>query len=89
MDLRLDGWHGFDGTLDYKLALKIYPPVSTEMASYLGISYPDLNLGPDNTLTLGVVAGGTTTDARFTIVSFNGAIAGVNTSISEALFAAK
>ncbi len=89
LDLRLDGWHGFDGTLDYKLALKIYPPVSTEMASYLGISYPDLNLGPDNTLTLGVVAGGTTTDARFTIVSFNGAIAGVNTSISEALFAAK
>ncbi len=88
-DFRLDGWHGFDGTLDYKLALKVYPPLSNEMVSYLGRSYPDLNIGPDNTLKLGVVAGGTTNDARFTIVSFNGAIAAARTSISDAILASK
>ncbi len=74
-DFKLDGWHGFDGTLDYKLALKVFPPLSTEMAAHLQKSYPDLGLGPDHTLNLGVVAGGTTNDARFTIVSFNGSIA--------------
>ena len=88
-DFRLEGWHGFDGTLDYKLALNVYPPVSTQMVSYLGRYYPDLSLGRDNTLKLGIVAGGTTTDARFTIVSFNGAIAQDRTSISEAFLAAK
>lgn len=88
-DFRLDGWHGFDGTLDYKLALKIYPPLSIEMSRYLTKSYPDLSIAPDNTLTLGVVAGGTTNDARFTIVSFNGAIAQNRMPASNAILAAK
>ncbi len=88
-DFRLDGWHGFDGTLDYKLAMKFYPPMSKQMEPYLNRSYPDLNLGPDNTLTLGVVAGGTTNDARFTIVSFNGAIAANGISLSRMFMASK
>ncbi len=88
-DFRLDGWHGFDGTLDYKLDMKIYPPVSTEIVSHLGSSYPDLDIGTNKTLTLGVVAGGTTNDARFTIVSFNGAVAQTRTSFPEAFLAAK
>lgn len=89
LDFRLDGWHGFDGTLDYKLALRVYPPLSVEMSSYLGKTYPDLNLGPDNSLKLGVVAGGTTNDARFTIVSFNGSIAQESNSIRNSFLAAR
>jgi len=75
MDVKLDGWHGFDGTLDYKLALKIFPPLSGLIAAHLVKTYPDLEVGHDNSLSLGIVAGGTTNDARFTIVSFNGALA--------------
>ncbi len=88
-DFKLDGWHGFDGTLDYKLALKVYPPLSVRMSRYLTKSYPNLSVAPDNTLTLGVVAGGTTNDARFTIVSFNGAIAQAGSASSNSLLAAK
>jgi AsmA-like C-terminal region/AsmA family len=88
-DFRLDGWHGFDGTLDYKMAMRVYPPLSSEMVSHLDRSYPDLNVGPDNALKLGVVAGGTTNDARFTIVSFNGAIAQERMSIKNSFLAVK
>ncbi len=88
-NFKLDGWHGFDGTLDYKLALKVFPPLSTEMATHLQKTYPDLSLGPDKSLALGVVAGGTTTDARFTIVSFNGAIADMSAGQSNIFLALK
>ncbi len=74
-DFRLEGWHGFDGTLDYKLALRVHPPISLRMIRHLRASYPDLDAGPQGTLALGVVAGGTTSDARFTIVSFTANIA--------------
>ncbi len=74
-DFKLDGWHGFDGTLDYKLAIKFYPPISSQITRYLKSSYPDLSPSSDGTLALGLVAGGTTNDARFTIVSFKGKIA--------------
>ncbi|MCL4538616.1 MAG: AsmA family protein [Bacteroidetes bacterium] len=74
-DFRLEGWHGFDGTLDYKLALMVYPPMSLRIMNHLKPSYPDLSLGQKSTLALGLVAGGTTNDARFTIVSFNATIA--------------
>ncbi len=70
-NFRLDGWHGFDGTLDYKLALRIHPPVSVKVAQYLKSSYPDLAPSIDGSLGLDLVAGGTTNDARFTIISFN------------------
>ena len=70
-DFRLDGWHGFDGTLDYKLALRIHPPISLRVVQYLKSSYPDLTPPFDGILSLGLVAGGTTDDARFTIISFN------------------
>lgn len=88
-DFKLDGWHGFDGTLDYKLALKVYPPLSLKMSRYLVKSYPDLTVAPENTLMIGVVAGGTTNDARFTIVSFNGAMAQAGSQVSHSLLAAK
>ena len=88
-NFKLDGWHGFDGTLDYKLALKVFPPLSTEMATHLQKTYPDLSLGPDKSLALGVVAGGTTNDARFTIVSFNGAIADMSAGQSNIFLALK
>lgn len=74
-DFRLEGWHGFDGTLDYKLALRVHPPMSLHMIRHLRTSYPDLDAGAQGTLSLGVVAGGTTSDARFTIVSFTANIA--------------
>lgn len=70
-DFKLDGWHGFNGTLDYKLALRIHPPVSLQVVQYLKSSYPDLTPPVDGFLNLGLVSGGTTNDARFTIVSFN------------------
>jgi hypothetical protein len=70
-DFKLDGWHGFNGTLDYKLELRIHPPVSLQVAQYLKSSYPDLTPLVDGFLSLGLVAGGTTNDARFTIISFN------------------
>lgn len=74
-DFRLEGWHGFDGTLDYKLALRVHPPMSFRMIKHLRGSYPDLDAGPQGTLALGLVAGGTTNDARFTIVSLTANIA--------------
>lgn len=79
-DFRLDGWHGFDGTLDYKLTMRIYPPVSTQVGSHLKTLYPDLTPNADGGLSLGLVAGGTTSDARFTIVALGGKIAGTRTS---------
>jgi hypothetical protein len=77
LDFRLDGWQGFDGTLDYKLTLRIYLPLSSEIVSHLKPSYPDLVPTPDGILGMSLVAGGTTTDARFTIVGFNTKLASV------------
>ncbi len=71
LDFKLGGWHGFDGTLDYKLALRIYPPVSLQMIQHLAGLYPDLSPSRDAILSLEVVAGGTTSDSRFTIVGLN------------------
>ena len=71
LDFRLDGWQGFDGTLDYKLTLRAYLPVSSLIVTHLRPSYPDLTLTPDGILGMSLVAGGTTSDARFTIVGFN------------------
>ncbi len=70
-DFRLDGWQGFDGTLDYKLGLRVYPPMGAQIVTYLKSGYPDLAPAPDGVLGLSLVAGGTTSDARFTIVGFN------------------
>ncbi len=86
---RLEGWHGFDGTLDYKLALMAYPPMSLRIINRLRASYPDLSLGQKGTLALGLVAGGTTSDARFTIVSFNASIAENQNRISNELLSLK
>ncbi|MCL5268557.1 MAG: AsmA family protein [Bacteroidetes bacterium] len=88
-DFRLEGWHGFDGTLDYKLALMVYPPMSLRIMNHLRSSYPDLSLGQKGTLALGLVAGGTTSDARFTIVSFNATIAENHDHVSNELFSLK
>ncbi|HUI30894.1 MAG TPA: AsmA-like C-terminal region-containing protein [Candidatus Acidoferrales bacterium] len=77
LDFRLDGWQGFDGTLDYKLTLRVHPPLSSQLSSYLRPSYPDLGLAPDGVLGMSLVAGGTTSDARFTIVGFNSKLASV------------
>lgn len=38
-DFRLDGWQGFDGTLDYKLTLRVYLPSSSEIVEHLKPSY--------------------------------------------------
>ena len=84
-DFKLDGWHGFDGTLDYKLAMKIYPPMSAQITHYLKALYSDLSPASDGTLALGLVAGGTTSDARFTIIAFRGRIA--NNGIKNKNFA--
>jgi len=71
LDFRLDGWQGFDGTLDYKLNLRIYPPLSLQIVDHVKPSYPELAPTPDGILGISLVAGGTTTDARFTIFGFN------------------
>lgn len=70
-DFKLGGWHGFDGTLDYKITLRIYPPISSQMVRHLAALYPDLNTSPEGVLSLELVAGGTTNDSRFTIVGFH------------------
>ncbi len=89
LSFSLAGWHGFDGTLDYKLAMKIAAPVSSEVVRHLSRSYQDLNLQPDGILMLGIVAGGTTSDARFTIVSLNGSVADAGTFTSNSLLSLK
>jgi len=77
LDFRLDGWQGFDGTLDYKLTLRIHMPVSSQIVDHLKPAYSDLVPTPDGTLGMSLVAGGTTSDARFTIVGFNTKLASV------------
>lgn len=77
LDFRLDGWQGFDGTLDYKLNLRVYLPVSSQIISHLKPSYPDLVPTPEGILGMAIVAGGTTSDSRFTIVGFNTKLASV------------
>jgi hypothetical protein len=76
-DFRLDGWQGFDGTLDYKLNLRVYLPVSTQIISHLKPSYPDVAPTADGVLGMAIVAGGTTSDSRFTIVGFNTRLASI------------
>lgn len=83
LDFRLDGWQGFDGTLDYKLNLRAYLPVSSQIIAHLKPSYPDLAPTPDGILGMSIVAGGTTSDSRFTIVGFNNKLAAIQRSPSQ------
>jgi hypothetical protein len=92
LDLRLDGWHGFDGTLDYKLVLRIHMPASLEVLHHLQKSYPDISASADGLLSIELVAGGTTNDARFTITGFNSKLADkhIETSVTNtALYSLK
>ena len=68
-DINLEGWHGFDGTLDYKIKMKVYPPVAFLVAKRMSATYSNLILGKNDDLLISLVVGGTTTDSRFTVTS--------------------
>ncbi|MGC8652628.1 MAG: AsmA-like C-terminal region-containing protein [Candidatus Kryptoniota bacterium] len=68
-EITLDGWHGFDGTLDYKIKMKMYPPLAFLVAKKMSATYSNSIPGKNGELLINLVVGGTTTDSRFTITS--------------------
>lgn len=69
VDIALDGWHGFDGTLDYKITMKVYPPMALAVAKSISKVYSNTIPEKNGNLMINLVVGGTTSDSRFTITA--------------------
>ena len=65
-DFLLTGWQGFDGSLDYKLTVKLSETLSSRfMGSGVGSQVADLFKDKEGRVTLFLVVGGSTDDPKF------------------------